>query len=191
MFEFKFTDIGEGLEEGKIANVLISEGQQVNEGDPAFSVETDKVTTDIPAPTKGVISKILVKNGDNIHVGQILAYIEDGISQVAPSNANVVSPSSSTPSFEQSFTPTVSQTVMPTPSFTPTFTPSTTPIPTPSFTPTFTPNQTAPISNVTTFTPTNVQQPQVASKSDEAASVVGEVKVSNKVLPLFGSQKLI
>lgn len=78
MFEFKFNDIGEGLEEGKIAEILVKEGQSVKEGDPVFSVETDKVTTELPAPVNGVISKILVKTGDTVHVGTTIAYIEQG-----------------------------------------------------------------------------------------------------------------
>lgn len=75
-YEFKFSDIGEGLEEGKIVQIHIKEGQEMAEGQPAFNVETDKVTTDIPAPVKGKVVKILVKEGDTVTVGQTLAEID-------------------------------------------------------------------------------------------------------------------
>lgn len=76
MYEFKFSDIGEGLEEGKIVQIHIKEGDMMEEGQPAFNVETDKVTTDIPAPVKGKVLKILVKEGDVVNVGQVLAHVE-------------------------------------------------------------------------------------------------------------------
>lgn len=96
MFEFKFNDIGEGLEEGKIADILVREGQSVKEGDPVFSVETDKVTTELPAPVNGVISKILVKTGDTVHVGTTIAYIEQG-----GSGASTYATAPATNSFQQ------------------------------------------------------------------------------------------
>ncbi len=122
MFEFKFADIGEGLEEGKVASVLAQPGSQVKEGQPIFSVETDKVTTDIPAPVSGTLSKIMVSVGQTIHVGQILAYIDQG-----GGSAGLHSQAAG-----------------------------------------------------------EAQPPQ---KEEKGASVVGEVKTSDKVLPLFGNQK--
>ncbi|WP_238315395.1 biotin/lipoyl-containing protein [Mycoplasmoides pirum] len=171
MFEFKFTDIGEGLEEGKICNILIQVGQQVKEGDPAFSVETDKVTTDIPSPVDGIVSKILVNNDDQIHVGQVLAYIDTNVSASSGNNNLHTQVANQVPN--TSFAPT------PAPSF------ATAPAPTSTFTPTFTPNPSPAPMPTFNPTPTNVE-----SAPTESASVVGEVKTSNKVLPLFGSQKL-
>lgn len=100
MFEFKFNDIGEGLEEGKIADILVREGQSVKEGDPVFSVETDKVTTELPAPVNGVINKILVKTGDTVHVGTTIAYIEQG-----GSSASTYAVTPATNSFQQQAAP--------------------------------------------------------------------------------------
>ncbi|MFL1059795.1 biotin/lipoyl-containing protein, partial [Mycoplasmopsis synoviae] len=48
MYTFKFADIGEGLHEGVVAEIYVKVGQQVKEGDNLFSVDTDKVTSDIP-----------------------------------------------------------------------------------------------------------------------------------------------
>ena len=57
MYKFKFADIGEGLHEGVVAEIYKNVGDEVNEGDSLFSVETDKVTSDIPSPASGKILK--------------------------------------------------------------------------------------------------------------------------------------
>lgn len=81
MYKFKFADIGEGLHEGIVAEIYKKEGDKVSEGDSLFSVETDKVTSDIPSPVSGIITKILMQTGDTIHVGQEIFYIDDGSSE--------------------------------------------------------------------------------------------------------------
>lgn len=78
MYKFKFADIGEGLHEGIVAQIYKKEGDQVNEGDSLFSVETDKITADIPSPKTGKIVKVLMTEGDTIHVGQEIYHIDDG-----------------------------------------------------------------------------------------------------------------
>ena len=78
MYKFKFADIGEGLHEGVVAEIYKNVGDTVKEGDPLFSVETDKVTSDIPSPADGKIVKILMKEGDTIKVGDEIYYIDDG-----------------------------------------------------------------------------------------------------------------
>lgn len=78
MYKFKFADIGEGLHEGVVAEIYKKEGDSVNEGDSLFSVETDKITSDIPSPKTGKIVKVLMTVGDTIHVGQEIYYIDDG-----------------------------------------------------------------------------------------------------------------
>lgn len=78
MYKFKFADIGEGLHEGTVAEIYVKEGQDIKEGDNLFSVETDKVTSDITSPVNGKISKIMMNTGDVIHVGQEIFLIDDG-----------------------------------------------------------------------------------------------------------------
>jgi pyruvate dehydrogenase E2 component (dihydrolipoamide acetyltransferase) len=73
---FRFPDIGEGLEEGTIHEIYVHEGQAVKAGDLLVSMETDKVTADIPSPRTGIVLKIFGKVGDIIHVGEPLAEIQ-------------------------------------------------------------------------------------------------------------------
>ncbi|MFZ6038593.1 MAG: dihydrolipoamide acetyltransferase family protein [Bacteroidota bacterium] len=84
-FIFHFPDLGEGLEEGTILAWYVTEGQQVNEGDPLVQMETDKVVADIPSPRKGVIVLLHGSVGDVIKVGTPLVEIKtedaDGVQQ--------------------------------------------------------------------------------------------------------------
>ncbi|VEU75773.1 pyruvate dehydrogenase E2 component [Mycoplasmopsis maculosa] len=80
MYKFKFADIGEGLHEGTVGDIFVKVGDKVNEGDSLFSVETDKVASDIPSPVTGIIKEIKMAKGDVIHVGQEIFVIDDGSS---------------------------------------------------------------------------------------------------------------
>lgn len=73
---FNFPDIGEGLDEGTIAEWYVVKGQQVESGDALVRMETDKVVTDIPSPKSGVVVSIYGDPGDIIHVGSPLVELE-------------------------------------------------------------------------------------------------------------------
>jgi len=77
MYEFKFADIGEGIHEGTILKWLVKVGDKVQDGKPLVVVETDKVNADLPSPVAGTISKLGFKEGDNVHVGDVLVYIAE------------------------------------------------------------------------------------------------------------------
>ena len=77
--EFKMPDLGEGIHEGEILKVFVSEGDHVREGDPLIEVETDKAAVEIPSPFTGSIEKILVKTGDMVRVGEVLITFSEEI----------------------------------------------------------------------------------------------------------------
>lgn len=78
MFEVKFADIGEGIHEGVIHKVVVHIGENIEDGDTLFLVETDKVTAEIPSPVSGEIKEINFKEGDTIHVGDVVMLIHTG-----------------------------------------------------------------------------------------------------------------
>ena len=81
---FNFPDIGEGLDEGTIAEWYVQKGQKIESGQPLVNMETDKVVTDIPSPKSGVIVATYGKVGETIHVGSPLVEIEmEGIEGAA------------------------------------------------------------------------------------------------------------
>jgi pyruvate dehydrogenase E2 component (dihydrolipoamide acetyltransferase) len=83
--EMRFTDPGEGLHEGEIAEVLVAEGDRVQEGDSVLAVETDKATTELPAPYAGAVERVAVAVGDRVQIGDLLLRFADD--DAAPAQA--------------------------------------------------------------------------------------------------------
>lgn len=74
--DFRFPDIGEGIAEGTLTKWLVKKGDSINEGDSLVEVETDKVTTEIPAPKSGTIAELKFAEGDIINVGDVFIVID-------------------------------------------------------------------------------------------------------------------
>ena len=70
--DFLLPDLGEGLTEAEIRQVLVREGEIVGEDAPLLEVETDKATVEIPSPMGGRVEKIHVRPGQTVKVGQVL-----------------------------------------------------------------------------------------------------------------------
>jgi len=75
--ELKLPDIGEGVVEGEVIRVLVKEGDEVREDQPLVEVMTEKVNVEIPAPRSGTVSKIMVKEGDVLKVGQTILILTE------------------------------------------------------------------------------------------------------------------
>jgi pyruvate dehydrogenase E2 component (dihydrolipoamide acetyltransferase) len=69
--------LGETVTEGTVVRWLKEEGQKVEQDEMIVEISTDKVDTEIPAPTGGVVKKILIAAGDKVEVGTQLAVIGD------------------------------------------------------------------------------------------------------------------
>ena len=91
-YEFKLPDLGEGLNEGEIARWLVQEGQEIAEDDPLVEIATDKTTVEIPSPAAGIVTKILVGEGEVVPVGTVLVVIGgNGAEPAAPALARAKS----------------------------------------------------------------------------------------------------
>jgi len=71
-------EMGESVTEGIVLEWHVAEGDFVQEGDTIVEVSTDKVDAEVPAPTSGVITKLLVAVDDEVAVGAALAEMEAG-----------------------------------------------------------------------------------------------------------------
>ena len=69
--------LGESVTEATVAKWLKKEGDQVSADEPIVELETDKVNVEVPAPFKGVIEKISVKEGETVNVGALLGSITE------------------------------------------------------------------------------------------------------------------
>jgi pyruvate dehydrogenase E2 component (dihydrolipoamide acetyltransferase) len=63
------------MEEGQLSRWLKKEGDAVSVGEPLAEVDTDKATMEAQALTTGVLRKILVKEGETVPLGAIIAII--------------------------------------------------------------------------------------------------------------------
>ena len=88
-YEFKLPDLGEGLTEGEVARWLVAEGAEIAEDDPLVEVQTDKATVEIPSPAAGVVSRILVAEGEVVPVGTVLVVIGDEAAAAPSSEPDV------------------------------------------------------------------------------------------------------
>jgi 2-oxoglutarate decarboxylase len=84
-------EMGESVTEGIVLEWHVAEGDTVSEGDTIVSVSTDKVDAEVPAPTGGVITKLLAQVDDEVAVGAPLAEMEatEGGNGAAPAPAAV------------------------------------------------------------------------------------------------------
>ncbi|MFJ4919344.1 2-oxoglutarate dehydrogenase, E2 component, dihydrolipoamide succinyltransferase [Streptomyces sp. NPDC088725] len=70
--------LGESVTEGTVTRWLKAEGERVEADEPLLEVSTDKVDTEIPAPSSGVLASIKVAEDETVEVGAELAIIDDG-----------------------------------------------------------------------------------------------------------------
>src|SRR6478752_7005593 len=72
--------LGETVTEGTITRWLKQVGDRVEADEPLFEVSTDKVDSEVPAPVAGVVTEILVPEGETVEVGTRLAVLGDSSS---------------------------------------------------------------------------------------------------------------
>lgn len=75
MTQIKVPTLGESVSEATVAQWLKKEGDTVSADEPIVELETDKVTLEVNAPAAGVISSIIVQEGENVEVGALLGEI--------------------------------------------------------------------------------------------------------------------
>lgn len=76
--------LGETVTEGTITRWAKNVGDTVAEDEVLFEVSTDKVDSEVPSPASGVLSEILVQEGDTVDVGTKLAVLSDKGAAPAP-----------------------------------------------------------------------------------------------------------
>jgi 2-oxoglutarate dehydrogenase E2 component (dihydrolipoamide succinyltransferase) len=85
--EVKVPTLGESVSEATIGQWLKQPGEAVAVDEPIVSLETDKVAIEVNAPVAGVMGQQLVKVGDTVAVGTLIATIEAGSGSASPSPA--------------------------------------------------------------------------------------------------------
>ncbi|MFL6738750.1 MAG: biotin/lipoyl-containing protein, partial [Sphingomicrobium sp.] len=73
--DVKVPALGESITEGTLAQWLKKPGEQVAADEPIASLETDKVSVEVPSPVAGTMTEQLFQEGDTVEVGAIIARI--------------------------------------------------------------------------------------------------------------------
>ena len=84
--EVRIPDIGD-FKDVPIIEVHVKEGDPVNPDDPLVSLESDKATMEVPAPSAGLVERLLIKIGDRVSEGTPILLLKagDGAMQQPPS----------------------------------------------------------------------------------------------------------
>lgn len=89
--------LGESITEGTLAQWLKKPGEAVAADEPLASLETDKVTVDVPSPVAGVFSEALAKEGDTVAVGAVIARIDEKATAGAAAPAKEIADATTNP----------------------------------------------------------------------------------------------
>jgi 2-oxoglutarate dehydrogenase E2 component (dihydrolipoamide succinyltransferase) len=85
--EIKVPSVGESITSGILGVWSKPDGAYVKAGEPIFEIETDKVTSEVVAESAGQL-KHLVKVGDTVQIGQVVATIDEKAVAPAPAEGS-------------------------------------------------------------------------------------------------------
>ncbi len=74
--ELKLPELGENIESADVIAVLVKAGDRLEKEQSVIEIETDKATIEVPSSVEGIITEVLVKEGDNIKVGTTLIKVD-------------------------------------------------------------------------------------------------------------------
>ena len=87
--EVKVPDIGD-FKDIPIIEIMVKVGDSVKPEDPLVSLESDKATMEVPAPSAGTVKELKVKLGDKVSEGSVILLLDGGAS--APATAPAAAP---------------------------------------------------------------------------------------------------
>ena len=82
MIELKVPTLGESVTEATVGTWFKKAGEKVAVDEMICELETDKVTIEVPSTINGIVSKIVVKEGETVELDAVLALLEEGAAAV-------------------------------------------------------------------------------------------------------------
>lgn len=92
--ELKLPELGEGVHEGELIKWNVKVGDQVKEDQVLAEIMTDKATVELPSHIAGKVTEVLAKEGETVHVGQVLLRFEGTGTAKAAAPAKAEAPKS-------------------------------------------------------------------------------------------------
>ena len=92
MIDVVMPQMGESIVEGTLTKWLKKAGEHVERDEPLFEISTDKVDTEIPSPSAGVLAEVLVQEGATVGINAVVGRISDGANSTAAAPAPAAQP---------------------------------------------------------------------------------------------------
>ncbi len=112
MTDVKVPVLGESITEATLGEWLKKPGEAVAADEPIASLETDKVSVEVPSPVAGVMGAQLVAVGDTVNVGAVIASIEAGGAAAAPAPAAEAAPAPAASGEAAALSPSVRRAIL-------------------------------------------------------------------------------
>jgi len=87
LFEVKVPELSESVAQATLLQWKKKIGEPVQQDEILIEIETDKVVLEVPAPSAGILSEILIADAGTVVSGQVIAKIDSEGKAVASSNA--------------------------------------------------------------------------------------------------------
>lgn len=84
MKEIKIPELAESITEGTIAEWLVKVGDKIEKGDPIVELETDKVNVEVNSDFTGVVTEIILGEGEDVEVGDVIGKLDENGEAGAP-----------------------------------------------------------------------------------------------------------
>ena len=86
--EFTLPELGENVHQGDLVRMMVSPGTRISAGQPVMELETDKAVVEVPSSVTGIVDNVLVKQGEQIKVGQVIFTLQPGATSTAQQPAH-------------------------------------------------------------------------------------------------------
>ncbi|MCY3765021.1 MAG: dihydrolipoamide acetyltransferase family protein [Gemmatimonadetes bacterium] len=74
--EIRLPDLGEGIDQGDVVRILVSEGDSIEVDQPVIELETDKALVEVPSSVAGTVATVNVSSGESISPGAVLVTVD-------------------------------------------------------------------------------------------------------------------
>jgi pyruvate/2-oxoglutarate dehydrogenase complex dihydrolipoamide acyltransferase (E2) component len=99
--EILMPELGESVHEGTVSRWLKKVGDFVKEDEPVVEIMTDKVNTELQAPASGILTKILIQEGEPVQVFAPMGIIEEAATAGTAAEPVATAPKPEAPTQEQ------------------------------------------------------------------------------------------
>lgn len=76
--EIKLPELGENIAGGTATKIMVKVGEKIAKEQPIVELETEKAVIEVPCPQEGIVKEILLKENQEIKVGQVMIKLETG-----------------------------------------------------------------------------------------------------------------